>query len=121
MKQVAAAIDDEARVSFLAQHGRDEIDEISFADRANVDHEWAPGKERCTLASNVIRPTRSCEGMAADSGSVRRQRIGPVIAEQFQVTPDQRIDSTVGAGMQPIVKIEELDRVLREGEAPALG
>ena len=107
--------------SFLAQDAGDDVDEVSFAGRADVDHERTPGHERCTLASNVLRPARPCEGMAADPGSVRRQRIGPVIAEQFQVAPDQRIDRTVGAGVQPIIKIEELDRVLREGEAAALG
>jgi hypothetical protein len=68
-----------------------------------------------------IIATPACEGMAADSDSIRRQRIGPVIAEQFQVMPDQWIDSFVDAVVQAIVKIAELDRGLREGEAAALG
>src|SRR4051812_20713975 len=120
MEQVSATVDDEARESFLTQEAGKDVDEVALSGGTDVDHQRTARDERCAVASYVLQPARSGGGVTMKASGVRSQGIGPVIAEQFQVAPDQRIHRAPGAGMQSVIQVEEFDRVLRESEAPAL-
>jgi hypothetical protein len=99
---------------------REEIDQIALPGRPDVDHK-RPLRDKCrAVPDDVGSPSRAVPGALGRTHLAGRGREGVrrVVAEEFQISADERVHGAFGGRVQAVVEAEELERVLGE-RAPA--